>query len=148
MASLTNDVRCAQRSDLPQLAEWLCRVSSDPGSQCLHSWSGESPADLAERLTGYLADSELKYLLLERSGHLGAAIGAEYDTTLGRAWLHGPHVVLQDWEGIAHSLLQRLLRVLPSEVEHLTAYVNTQNVRARSFVSFRQACVRSRRLPG
>jgi len=60
-------------------------------------------------------------------------MGAEYDTTLQRAWLHGPHVTLEDWAGMAAHLFERLLEVLPPEVEQLAAYVNTQNLRAKSF---------------
>ena len=135
--SSSNDIRCAERDDLHQLAEWLCHVSSDPRSQCLHSWSGEDPRALAERLTGYMEDSELQYLLLEQSGELIGAMGAEYDTSLRRAWLHGPHVLLDDWDRTADRLMQHLLILLPPEVDHLTVYVNTQNTRARSFYAAR-----------
>lgn len=133
MANGSGDTRRAERTDMRRVAEWLCRVSREPGSQCLHSWSGESPGALAERLSGYLDDSELQYMLLEHAGELCGAIGAEYDTALQRGWLHGPHVTLEDWVGTADRLLERLLEALPPEVEHLSAYVNTQNVRARSF---------------
>jgi len=130
-------MRCAERRDLARLAEWLCRVSSVPESQCLHSWSGESPDELRERLAKYLDDSELQYLLLESPGRLSGAMGAEYDLSLGRAWLHGPHVTDEDWEGGADTLFSELLATLPPEVEHLTAYVNTRNSRARGFLAAR-----------
>jgi len=133
MTSGSVTVRCAERDDLGRLAQWLCRVCSDPESQCLHSWSGESTDALRERLAGYLDDSELQYLLLERPGELSGAMGAEYDTSLGRAWLHGPHVLLDDWGGNAERLFHDLVAMLPTEVEHLTAYVNTRNSRARAF---------------
>jgi ribosomal protein S18 acetylase RimI-like enzyme len=92
---------------------------------------------LAERLVGYLDDGELTYLLLERPDGLAGAMGAEYDITLGRAWLHGPHVAVGDWNDSAERMLERLLRALPSEVRYLTAYVNTENTRARSFYEAR-----------
>ncbi len=130
-------LRSAERGDLGRLAEWLCRASSDPESQCLHSWSGDTPDALRGSLAGYLDDAELQYLLLERSGQLFGAMGAEHDTSLGRAWLHGPHVLLEDWEGGAERLFRELLVTLPPEVEHLTAYVNTRNARARAFYAAR-----------
>jgi len=133
MMNTSRGIRCAERSDLGRLAEWLCRVCSDPEGQCLHSWSGESPDALRERLAGYLDDSELQYLLLEQGGSLFGAMGAEYDTSLGRAWLHGPHVLLDDWDRGAERLFHELLAMLPAEVEYLTAYVNTRNSRARAF---------------
>ena len=135
--SSINDIRRAERGDLHRLAEWLCRASSDPTSQCLHTWSGEDPRVLEERLTGYMEDSELEYLLLDRSGELVGAMGAEYDKSLGRAWLHGPHVLLDDWGRTADRLMEHLLMLLPPEVDYVTAYVNTQNTRARSFYAAR-----------
>ena len=126
-------VRIAQRDDYRELAEWLVEVSQAPERHCLHTWSGQSAAALRQQLLGYLDDSELCYVMAEQGGRLAGAMGAEYDESLGRGWLHGPHVTAGDWDGVAAALLARLLQALPASIGRLNAFLNVENRRARGF---------------
>ena len=125
--------RKAQTHDFLKLAEWLVRVSQKPEQHCLHTWAGQSPEGLAEQLLNYWHDEELCYLLALLDGRIIGAMGSEYDRSLGRAWLHGPHVLLDDWDGMAGVLYSRLLLELPKEIRQLDAYLNIENSRGRRF---------------
>jgi ribosomal protein S18 acetylase RimI-like enzyme len=125
--------RVAQREDYGELVEWLVRVSQAPEKQCLHTWSGQSVEALHEKLLSYLDGSELCYIVAFQNRRLVGAMGSEYDEGLGRGWLHGPHVVVKDWELIAPGLFTRLLAELPPCVEQLDAYLNVENKRGRRF---------------
>ena len=123
----------AQRDDYRELAEWLVRVSQAPEQHCLHTWSGESAQGLQQQLQGYWDDSELCYVLALRDGRLLGTMGSEYDEELGRGWLHGPHVVTQNWGPVAAALFTRLLVALPACIEQLHAFLNVENKRGRRF---------------
>jgi ribosomal protein S18 acetylase RimI-like enzyme len=125
--------RLAQRADYRPLAEWLIQISQTPQQHCLHTWSGQSARELHQQLTQYWDDSELCYVLAHRSGALVAAMGSEYDESLGRAWLHGPHVALADWAPVAGRLYDRLLAELPASIAQFDAYLNIDNLRGRRF---------------
>jgi len=125
--------RLAQRSDVPQLAQWLVRICENPKHHCMHSWSGEDAVDLGGLLLKYLADGELVYVLAFQGENLVGAMGCEYDEELHRGWLHGPHAEIDDWESPSEELFARVLEVLPSFIATLDAYPNTANVRAVGF---------------
>ena len=126
--------REAQKSDLPSLAEWLVHISQVPEQHCLHTWAGDSPAQLEKQLIGYLDDGELYYLFaLDDDGRPVGAFGAEFDRELRRGWLHGPHAEAQDWETITKELYRKLTTALPEEISKLGAYLNVENTRGREF---------------
>jgi len=125
--------RVAERDDYQELAEWLVRVSQQPEQHCLHTWSGQSAAGLQQQLEGYWDDSELCYVIAEQGGLLVGAMGAEYDESLGRGWLHGPHVTAKDWDGVAAALFERLQQELPASIGQLDTFLNVENERARRF---------------
>lgn len=123
----------AQRDDYERLAAWLVQVSQMPGQQCLHTWSGQSVEELREQLQSYWDDSELCYVMALQDGNLVGAMGSEYDEGLGRGWLHGPHVVLGDWDLIATQLFTKLLSELPVCIKQLDSYLPVENDRGRHF---------------
>jgi GNAT superfamily N-acetyltransferase len=125
--------RVAQRDEYRDLAEWLVQVSQAPEQHCLHTWSGQSAEGLQQQLLGYWDESELCYVLAQRDGRLVGAMGAEYDEELGRGWLHGPHVVAENWGPVAAALFTRLLVALPASIEQLHAFLNVENKRGRRF---------------
>ena len=125
--------RVAQREDFGDLAQWLVRVSLAPEQHCLHTWSGESAAELEQQLQGYWDDGELCYVVARRDGVLVCAMGSEYDEGLGRGWLHGPHVAAADWDAVAEELFAALLGGLPAGIGRLHAFLNVENRRGRRF---------------
>jgi ribosomal protein S18 acetylase RimI-like enzyme len=126
-------LRTAQRDDFQMLAPWLATIGQPPQHQCLHTWSGENADVLCETLLGYWDDGELCYVSAYKDDQLVGAMGSEFDKELGRAWLHGPHAVDEEWEAIAQLLYVRLSAELPPMVRQFDAYLNTENKRARSF---------------
>ena len=129
--------RVAHEGDLSELVPWLIRMSQVPERQCLHTWSGESPEELRERLLGYLSDGELVYCIASRDGGLVGAMGSEYDEELMRAWLHGPHAEEQGWERIAGDLYSMLYEALPPGIKQWDSYLNVKNTRGRRFYAER-----------
>ena len=123
----------AQAHDFSKLSDWLVLVSQKPEQHCLHTWADQNAEGLAEQLLNYWHDEELCYLMALQNGYLVGAMGGEYDRGLQRAWLHGPHATLDDWEPLAGELYRRLLDELPQEIRQLDAYLNIENVRARHF---------------
>ena len=69
--------RVPQREDLRELAQWLVQVSQVPEQHCLHTWSGQSAAELEQQWQGYWADSELCAIVARRDGRLVGAMGSE-----------------------------------------------------------------------
>lgn len=129
--------KVALRDDYRGLAEWLVQVSQVPEQHCLHTWSGESKEELRQRLLGYWDESEVCYVMAVRDGSLLGAMGAEYDEELERAWLHGPHVLMEDWKPAADELFRRVSAELPVRIRQMDAYLNVENVRGRRFYAER-----------
>jgi GNAT superfamily N-acetyltransferase len=129
--------KVAQSGDYKQLTEWLVQVSQSPEQHCLHTWSGQSAKELEQQLLSYWDDSELCYVMALRDGQLVGAMGSEYDEELQRSWLHGPHVVAEDWEPIATQLFTRLLAELPACIRQLDSYLNIKNEQGRRFYTKR-----------
>jgi ribosomal protein S18 acetylase RimI-like enzyme len=123
--------------DYRELATWLVTMSEAPERQCLHTWSGESPEGLQERLLGYHFDCELLYYMALRNGNLVGAMGSEYDEELMRAWLHGPHAVEEGWEKIAGELYTRLCDHMRPGIKQWDAFLNVEYTRGRRFYSER-----------
>jgi len=127
--------RVAQPNDYQELSRWIVEISQKPEQHCLHSWSGDSAEALCRQLLIYLEESELCYVLAFLEDKLVGAMGSEYDQELGRGWLHGPHVITENWDTIALELFKRLLKEMPSLITTLDAYLNVENVRGRRFYS-------------
>ena len=126
-------LKVAQRDNYRQLAEWLVQVSQQPEQHCLHTWSGQSAKELQRQWLSYWKESELCYIMALREGQLVGAMGAEYDEELMRSWLHGPHVVMDEWGPVAMQLFTRLLSELPTCIGKLDSYLNVENIRGRRF---------------
>lgn len=119
--------------EFPMLADWLVSINQQPEQHCLHSWSGQNSTSLCQQLMTYYDDGELIYLAAWQSGQLVGALGAEYDESLDRGWLHGPHVLTADWHNVADQLYTRILTELPEAIDHLDTYLNVENERGREF---------------
>lgn len=127
------NIKTAQHDDFQALAPWLVEMGQEPQRQCLHTWSGESADELCAALLDYFDDNELCYVYAWQDGQITGAMGAEYDEELGRAWLHGPHALNDEWEFIAGKLYLKLLAELPPVIKQLDAYLNLENKRAQNF---------------
>jgi GNAT superfamily N-acetyltransferase len=125
--------KVAQREDYGDLAAWLVQVSQAPEQQCLHTWSGQSTQSLQKQLLSYLDDSELSYVIKIQDGQLVGAMGSEYDVGMERGWLHGPHIMSEDYEIESEELFTRLLAEIPVSISQLNAYLNVENSRGRHF---------------
>ena len=106
-----NKSKC-QRKEYQELSRWIVEVSQSPEQHCLHSWASESTDELCQQLLGYLDDSELCYILAFQHDKIMGAMGSEYDEELGRALLHGPHVISENWPTIASGLFTDILEEL------------------------------------
>lgn len=113
--------------EFPALAAWLVRVNQAPENQCLHSWTGQSVEALQEQLLRDWEADELHYSIASVRDNWVGSIGAEYDEALGRAWIHGPHVMESQWGTIASELYLSLSKSLPASIQRYDAYLNIEN---------------------
>jgi ribosomal protein S18 acetylase RimI-like enzyme len=73
-------------------------------------------------------------LLTARLGdQLVGALGAEYVTEDGRAWMLGPHVAPAQWEKLAGALHAELGAALPQSLKQWEVYLNQENSRGLDY---------------
>ncbi len=131
-------VRPIARGEYAKLGVAICVACASSMRQCIHSWSGDSPEGVSAGLLATLSDGELAYLGAFRGQTLVAAMGAEFDEELGRAWLHGPHLFETGLESETAAaalsvLYERLMAALPGCVRQWDAYPHVDNAQAREF---------------
>jgi ribosomal protein S18 acetylase RimI-like enzyme len=113
----------------PDLAPFLSAHNGTSGApRCLHSDAGPDAAAYAEELRG-LPHEEAVFWLARDAAGVAAAIGAEFDLELNRAWLRGP-LARADAAGAqaAAALLDHLLRTLPPTLTQLDAFIEERAV--------------------
>lgn len=115
------------------LANWIIETNRSPEWQCLHSWSGQSAAELRDQLRRDWEAGELCYLIALEGGKWVGSIGAEYDLELGRAWIHGPHSIPGMWSRIALTLYESLTEDFPAGITRRDVFLNIENGRAQRF---------------
>jgi len=125
--------RIAQPEEYQELAEWLYSISQTPEQHCLHTWSDQSTAEMQQQWLAYWNDGELYYLVARQNDQLVGALGCEYDLSLQRGWLHGPHASENAWTETANQLYTHLLNELPTAIQELNANLNIRNHRACHF---------------
>ena len=119
-------------ADWPALAPFLHACNTAGGAlRCLHSHGGPDAAGYANELRSLPAD-EACFCAAWRGARLVGVAGAEFDVTLGRAWLRGPLVADQepadepadeDRADLGAALLDALDRALPAAVTQQAAFV-------------------------
>lgn len=125
--------RQATLEDIPLLVQNIIFASMKPSNHCLHSWAGDTPADLTADFTAAFEDGELYYILAVSGPCIIGAIGGEYDHDLERVWLHGPHVFTGSWSILAARLYEELMLILPATATRWDAYLNTKNANGIDF---------------
>ena len=116
----------AKPEDLPIISRWIVNLSQDPARHCIHSWAGEPAEEIESGLETYFKDGELVYMLLYLKDKLIGTMGAEFDTDMACAWLHGPLVDPKYWESCTTALYDKLLVELPPDIKEFRAYLNTK----------------------
>lgn len=108
----------------PELGPFLCAHNGKQGAtRCLHSDAGPDAAAYADELRGLPQDEAVFWVVRDDAG-VAAAIGAEFDLGLSRAWLRGP-LARADASGAeaAGALLDHLVRTLPPTLTQLDAFI-------------------------
>ncbi|HAP43665.1 MAG: hypothetical protein A2087_12040 [Spirochaetes bacterium GWD1_61_31] len=119
--------RQAGIEDIPLLVQNIIFVSLKPNSHCLHSWAGDSPADLTADFQAAFEAGEMFYILACSGPCIIGAMGGEFDPELERVWLHGPHVFAGAWSSLAPNLYEELLQILPPNATRWDAFLNVKN---------------------
>lgn len=114
-------------AEWPALAAFIAeRNAADGDVRCLHSHAGDDAAAHADELRALGAD-EGHYCVARRGGTIVGVAGAEFDATLGRAWLRGPLVAAgEDFGYLAGLLLDALCSHLPPGVDRHDAFVSAR----------------------
>jgi GNAT superfamily N-acetyltransferase len=117
-------VQAVPAADWPSLAAFIFAHNRASGDvRCLHSNAGEDEAAHADELRS-LPPGEACWCAARAGGVLVGVAGAEYDATLGRAWLRGPLVAAgHDYPGVAERLLPALCAQLPATIVVHDAFV-------------------------
>ena len=127
----TTEIRRADRDDFAAIARLIAEQNETPESQCIGS--GEGYDSILQTMVKWDQVSEISFAIAVRDGHLMGVLGSEFDEDLGRGWLWGPLVVAQDWTGLASTLLEKLLAILPPTIRRLDFFLNIANERATHF---------------
>jgi ribosomal protein S18 acetylase RimI-like enzyme len=111
-------------ADWPALAPFVFATNTAGGAlRCLHSHGGPDAARYADELRSLAADAAC-LCAAWRGERLVGVTGAEFDVTLGRAWLRGPLVATgEDFAGTGAALLDALDAALPAAVKQQAAFV-------------------------
>jgi GNAT superfamily N-acetyltransferase len=119
-------IETAAPADWPALAPFLFeRNRVDGDVRCLHSHAGLDAAAYAKELRSLPAD-EACYVAAHEDGELIGVAGAEFDASIGRAWLRGPLVAAgRDFGAVAAPLLDALCAQLPLPVVQLDVFVSS-----------------------
>ncbi|MBU0935262.1 MAG: GNAT family N-acetyltransferase [Spirochaetes bacterium] len=125
--------RQATVEDIPLLVQNIIYSSMRPNNHCLHSWAGDSPAELTADFRAGFEAGEMFYILACSGQAIIGAMGGEYDPELNRIWLHGPHVFTGSWSILATRLYEELLVILPATTERWEAFLNTKNTAGIDF---------------
>ena len=118
----------------PALAPFLFASNRLDGDvRCLHSHTGEDAAAYAEELRS-LPVGEACYVAARDGDVLVGVAGAEFDVSLGRAWLRGPLVAPgREFRAIAAALLDALCARLPPAVVQYAVFVTAGCAEAIGF---------------
>lgn len=126
------DVQVLPISQWPQLASFLFERNLADGLLCLHSDAGGNVEAYAQELAE-LAAHEACYVIERANGRIVAALGAEFDVDLGRAWLRGPFLAealaaSKQADALRTALLERLIEAMPPAIRELDAFIEARQM--------------------
>ena len=125
------EVRAAEASDLPPLAEFIARLNPQPSQQSLYC-----AARNAREVRATLRNAEdfpdgweRSFVCARTDGEITAALGCQFDPARTLGWLWGPWVSggKESWNTVAPVLLDRLLNLLPGSVQNVEAFLHAEN---------------------
>jgi len=121
-------------SDLPEVSRFIAALNSQPEHHI--AYYGNTP----DEIEYYLLEEqtippEESYLLARSDGNLAGVIGLEYDLELGRAWIEGPLISIQDWKNLAELLYERIVEIIPEGINDYELAGDTRNRKLEQFAA-------------
>lgn len=122
-------IRQATREEFGLIARLMARYNENPATQCIHS--GEGAESIRKQMEIWDDGAEFRLVGAWQQAELVGAFGAEFDETLGRAWLWGPFA---EDEATADALFAHLLASLPPTINQiLHSYLHIENKAGNAF---------------
>ncbi len=109
-------IRAASASELAELARFVTRLQERPESAIPSL--GRTAAEIAAQVEGWGADWFARCTVAELDGEVAGFIGADVDTEIERAWVHGPLVTPSHWDELAERLLERSIATAAASGVH------------------------------
>ena len=121
-------IRQATRAEFAAIAKLMAGFNENPATHCIHS--GEGAESICKQMEIWNDAGEFRLVGAWQAGQLVAALGAEFDEALVRAWLWGPFA--GDGE-TADLLFTHLLKSLPPTINQLHSYLHIENKAGDAF---------------
>ena len=126
------DFKTAEPVDFPAIAQLVFSECASADKQCIQSATGETAGSLVEEMEKWHASNEMVWVCGRVSGQIIAAMGAEFDPEVGRAWLRGPFA-RRDFPAVSEKLWTLLRAALPANILRFDTFLNAENVRGQAF---------------
>jgi ribosomal protein S18 acetylase RimI-like enzyme len=126
-------ISAALKSDFPPIAELIAEQNQTPERQCIHSSSGSGPDSILNTMVKWDEIGEIIFVVAKQGERIFGVMGCEFDEGLGRGWLWGPFVLVDDWSGLAAALYHGLCNALPAPIRQLDTFLNVLNQQGQDF---------------
>jgi ribosomal protein S18 acetylase RimI-like enzyme len=111
------------------LAETIAAQNSQPETQCIHS--GDMAEAIAAEMHHLHDEGRFVMLQAEQQDELAGLLGGELDDEMAFLW--GPFVLTEDWDGVTAALWQQWQSSLPPAITKQAAFLHLKNERGRAF---------------
>src|SRR5919108_2537745 len=128
-ASLTEIIPCKDRFD--ELVRFVADLNSDSAHHI--GFFGEGEANIRSSLTECLISPAEGFRLAYQEEQLVGVFGVDADPEISRAWLFGPLIEHEDWQGIADQLYAEVLALIPVGIRDYDIFCDVQNTRMETF---------------
>lgn len=118
-------------SNLKRGVSFIRRLNQTP----VHSISylRKSMQEIAEDVKAIQPPDGYGFVAISNDDQIVGLFGVEMDIELGRCWLFGPFVELDEWDAIADRLYDAILDALPGEITNQEMFFPDQNTRVHDF---------------
>ena len=114
-----------------ELVQFAARLNSDAAHHI--GFFGEGEADIRASLAECVIPPAQGFLLAHEDDHLVGVFGVDINPEIQRAWLFGPLVEHADWHPLADELYQKVLPLIPADIQEYDLYCDENNVHLDTF---------------
>ncbi len=122
--------RIALPTDFTEMAELIAKQNNREECHSLHCEQSEQ--NVLKELKDYATRKEYAFVLAFENQKLVGLLGGDSTFPVDEIWLWGPFILSPNWNQLANSLFDELLKCFP-DTKKLTTFSNLKNQQARDF---------------